>query len=112
MKLLQPIELFQHCLKTNAPKQCRLLGLDVGNKYVGLAVSDPHNRTAAPLRYENTFLLISIFIQRHCHHCVQFLMFYWNLLLFTLVLEFTACCFCPMRAFPLPFLLLSYDDLI
>ena len=54
MKLLQPIQLFQHCLKTNAPKQGRLLGLDVGVKYVGLAVSDPHNRTAAPLWYENT----------------------------------------------------------
>ncbi|XXG63875.1 hypothetical protein AAC387_Pa05g1969 [Persea americana] len=49
MKLLQPIQLFQHCLKTNAPKQGRLLGLDVGVKYVGLAVSDPRNITAAPL---------------------------------------------------------------
>ncbi|RWR96385.1 putative pre-16S rRNA nuclease isoform X3 [Cinnamomum micranthum f. kanehirae] len=49
MKLLQPIELFQLCLKTNAPKQGRLLGLDVGVKYVGLAVSDPCNVTAAPL---------------------------------------------------------------
>ncbi|GKV23119.1 hypothetical protein SLEP1_g32892 [Rubroshorea leprosula] len=30
----------------------RLLGVDVGNKYVGLAVSDPCNKIASLLRYD------------------------------------------------------------
>ncbi|XP_020257690.1 putative pre-16S rRNA nuclease isoform X2 [Asparagus officinalis] len=48
MKLVKPAELFQMLLKTCAVEQGRLLGLDVGNKYVGLAVSDLENKIASP----------------------------------------------------------------
>ncbi|KAG9455753.1 hypothetical protein H6P81_000261 [Aristolochia fimbriata] len=49
MKLMRPIDLFQQALKNNKPVQGRFLGLDVGVKYVGLAISDPHNKIASPL---------------------------------------------------------------
>ncbi|CAI9094043.1 OLC1v1029692C1 [Oldenlandia corymbosa var. corymbosa] len=48
MKYLKPIQLFQELLKTNQHKTNRLLGLDVGDKYVGLAISDVHNKVASP----------------------------------------------------------------
>lgn len=49
MKYVKPITLFHDLLKTSSPGQLRLLGLDVGNKYVGLSVSDSHNKIASPL---------------------------------------------------------------
>ncbi|XP_059661776.1 uncharacterized protein LOC132307911 isoform X2 [Cornus florida] len=49
MKYMKPFNLFHDLLKTNALKQGRLLGLDVGDKYVGLAVSDIDNKIASPL---------------------------------------------------------------
>lgn len=49
MKLVKPFDLFQMVLKANNLER-RLLGLDVGHKYVGLAVSDPQNQIASPLR--------------------------------------------------------------
>ncbi|OVA17058.1 Resolvase [Macleaya cordata] len=49
MKYVKPITLFHDLLKTNTLERGRLLGLDVGNKYVGLAVSDPQNKIASPL---------------------------------------------------------------
>ncbi|KAK2989111.1 hypothetical protein RJ640_018900 [Escallonia rubra] len=49
MKYMKPINLFKELLKPNALRQGRLLGLDVGDKYVGLAVSDVHNEIASPL---------------------------------------------------------------
>ncbi|XP_017696784.1 putative pre-16S rRNA nuclease isoform X2 [Phoenix dactylifera] len=49
MKLVKPIELFQKFLKSGSKEQGRLLGLDVGQKYVGLAVSDTCNKIASPL---------------------------------------------------------------
>ncbi|XP_042502116.1 putative pre-16S rRNA nuclease isoform X1 [Macadamia integrifolia] len=49
MKYVKPINLFHDLLKTNNLGQGRLLGLDVGHKYVGLAVSDPSNKIASPL---------------------------------------------------------------
>lgn len=48
MKLVKPVDLFQKLLKNGSMRQGRLLGLDVGNKYVGLAVSDTENRIALP----------------------------------------------------------------
>ncbi|EMS54529.1 Putative Holliday junction resolvase [Triticum urartu] len=51
MRLLKAEELFQKLLEGGSKKQPRLLGLDVGSKYVGLAVSDQKNRIALPLRY-------------------------------------------------------------
>lgn len=50
MRLLQAEELFRKVLEGSKTKKARLLGLDVGNKYVGLAVSDDQNRVALPLR--------------------------------------------------------------
>ncbi|KAJ6426599.1 hypothetical protein OIU84_022237 [Salix udensis] len=49
MKYVRPLSLFHDLLKTSAINQGRLLGLDVGDKYVGLAVSDPLNKIASPL---------------------------------------------------------------
>ncbi|KAL2543674.1 Polynucleotidyl transferase [Forsythia ovata] len=49
MKYLKPLNLFQELLKSNEIKRSRLLGLDVGDKYVGLAVSDVDNKIASPL---------------------------------------------------------------
>ncbi|KMT07886.1 hypothetical protein BVRB_6g145830 isoform A [Beta vulgaris subsp. vulgaris] len=49
MKHMKPLSLFQDLLKTNALERGRLLGLDVGDKYVGLALSDPENKIATPL---------------------------------------------------------------
>ncbi|KAJ3696170.1 hypothetical protein LUZ60_001547 [Juncus effusus] len=49
MKQVKPLELFKQVLKTGLPKQRRLLGLDVGCKYIGLAVSDPQNKIASPV---------------------------------------------------------------
>ncbi|XP_057978327.1 uncharacterized protein LOC131164837 isoform X2 [Malania oleifera] len=49
MKYVKPLKLFSELLKKDAIQQRRLLGLDVGNKYVGLAVSDPLNIVACPL---------------------------------------------------------------
>uniref|UniRef100_A0A1D1XU19 Putative Holliday junction resolvase n=1 Tax=Anthurium amnicola TaxID=1678845 RepID=A0A1D1XU19_9ARAE len=48
MKLVKPIDLFQNAMKI-LPERRRLLGLDVGNKYIGLAVSDIKKRIASPL---------------------------------------------------------------
>ena len=48
---MRPINLFQDLLKLKASERGRFLGLDVGDKYVGLAVSDYHNQIASPLRY-------------------------------------------------------------
>ncbi|KAF1002076.1 uncharacterized protein LOC141702362 [Apium graveolens] len=50
MRYVRPINLFQDLLKLKASQRGRFLGLDVGDKYVGLAVSDYHNEIASPLR--------------------------------------------------------------
>lgn len=57
---MKPLTLFHDLLKSNAVERGRLLGLDVGDKYVGLAVSDPRNKIASPLRYVNFWYLLII----------------------------------------------------
>uniref|UniRef100_A0A2N9J360 YqgF/RNase H-like domain-containing protein n=1 Tax=Fagus sylvatica TaxID=28930 RepID=A0A2N9J360_FAGSY len=49
MRYVKPLNLFNDLLKLKDVKRGRLLGLDVGDKYVGLAVSDTHNKIASPL---------------------------------------------------------------
>nr|KJB25832.1 hypothetical protein B456_004G211600 [Gossypium raimondii] len=49
MQYVKPLHLFQNLVKSNASQGGRLLGLDVGDKYVGLAVSDLDNKIASPL---------------------------------------------------------------
>lgn len=49
MKYVKPLNLFSDMLKTKGVERGRLLGLDVGDKYVGLAISDTHNKIASPL---------------------------------------------------------------
>ncbi|ERN14642.1 uncharacterized protein LOC18442907 [Amborella trichopoda] len=49
MRFAKPIDLFQKLLESNKIAEQRLLGLDVGNRYVGLAISDPDNKIASPL---------------------------------------------------------------
>nr|ACN35102.1 unknown [Zea mays] len=52
MRLLQAEELFRKVLEVGSKnKAARLLGLDVGSKYVGVAISDEKNRVAMPLRF-------------------------------------------------------------
>lgn len=48
---MKPLRLLGDALKTKSSVPGRFLGLDVGDKYVGLAVSDPSNMIASPLRY-------------------------------------------------------------
>lgn len=50
MRFVKPLQLFLDLTKTTKGKQGRLLGLDVGDKYVGIAVSDLDNKVASPLR--------------------------------------------------------------
>ncbi|XP_024031624.1 uncharacterized protein LOC112094575 [Morus notabilis] len=49
MRYVNPLRLFQDLLKTDGFERGRLLGLDVGSKYIGLAVSDINNKVASPL---------------------------------------------------------------
>ncbi|XP_050377904.1 uncharacterized protein LOC126795125 isoform X2 [Argentina anserina] len=47
MKYVRPLNLFMDLHK--AKPRGRILGLDVGDKYVGLAISDPSNKIAHPV---------------------------------------------------------------
>lgn len=58
MRYVKPLSLFQDLLKTDVLERGRLLGLDVGSKYIGLAVSDINNKIASPLRYFFFFFLL------------------------------------------------------
>ncbi|KAL5710724.1 hypothetical protein ACHQM5_021254 [Ranunculus cassubicifolius] len=49
MKFVKSAALFRDVLKSSSPERGRFLGLDVGNKYVGLAVSDSRNKIASPV---------------------------------------------------------------
>ncbi|KAJ4722238.1 Polynucleotidyl transferase, ribonuclease H-like superfamily protein [Melia azedarach] len=49
MKYVKPLKLFDEMMKRKVSKRGRLLGLDVGDKYVGLAISDSNNKIASPL---------------------------------------------------------------
>ncbi|PON84594.1 Polynucleotidyl transferase, ribonuclease H-like superfamily protein [Trema orientale] len=49
MRYVKPLSLFKDVLKTDGLERSRLLGLDVGSKYIGLAVSDINNKVASPL---------------------------------------------------------------
>ncbi|KAK6137608.1 hypothetical protein DH2020_028634 [Rehmannia glutinosa] len=49
MKYLKPLKLYHEVLKSNELRRSRLLGLDVGFKYVGLSLSDADNKIASPL---------------------------------------------------------------
>ncbi|KAK0600493.1 hypothetical protein LWI29_015509 [Acer saccharum] len=49
MKCVKPLNLFDELLKRKVTERGRLLGLDVGDKYIGLAISDPKNEKASPL---------------------------------------------------------------
>ncbi|KAL3652667.1 hypothetical protein CASFOL_002348 [Castilleja foliolosa] len=64
MKYLKPMRLYNELLKSNELKRSRLLGLDVGDKYVGLSLSDANNKIASPLSVlvrtkQNTALIAS-----------------------------------------------------
>ncbi|XAR54977.1 hypothetical protein NMG60_11030332 [Bertholletia excelsa] len=49
MKYVKPLNLFHELMKLSSSQRGRLLGLDVGDKYVGLAVSSGNNKIASPL---------------------------------------------------------------
>ncbi|XP_014520177.1 uncharacterized protein LOC106777161 isoform X1 [Vigna radiata var. radiata] len=48
MRYMKPLQLFQHLSNSTRNQRGRLLGLDVGEKYVGLALSDFDNKIASP----------------------------------------------------------------
>lgn len=52
MRFVKPLNLYQELLKLRAVDRGRFLGLDVGDKYIGLAVSDFDNKVASPLRFK------------------------------------------------------------
>lgn len=45
---MKPLQLFHDLVKTTQKERGRLIGLDVGDKYVGLALSDFDNKIASP----------------------------------------------------------------
>lgn len=49
MKEVVPVALFRKLYRLRNTQKARLLGLDVGQKYVGLAVSDVTNQSTSPL---------------------------------------------------------------
>ena len=51
MKYVKPLRLFEQMLRRKVSKRGRFLGLDVGDKYIGLSISDHNNKIASPLRY-------------------------------------------------------------
>jgi len=55
---VKPLQLFQDLKNSTQTQQGRLLGLDVGEKYVGLALSDFDNKIASPFRYHVFALLL------------------------------------------------------
>ncbi|KAK9927214.1 hypothetical protein M0R45_024409 [Rubus argutus] len=68
MKYVRPLNLFLDLHRTKALQSGgRFLGLDVGDKYVGLAVSDLDNKIASPLsvllRKKSTLSLMAIDFQ-------------------------------------------------
>nr|KYP67284.1 Putative Holliday junction resolvase [Cajanus cajan] len=48
MRYIKPLQLFRDLMNTTQNQRGRLLGLDVGDKYVGLALSDFDNKIASP----------------------------------------------------------------
>lgn len=60
---MKPLSLLGNVLKTKGSVPGRFLGLDVGDKYVGLAISDPSNMVASPLRYLSLLFHLSLKIQ-------------------------------------------------
>lgn len=66
MRYVKPLSLFQDVLMAHTKKKGRLLGLDVGDKYVGLAVSDSSNKIASPLRYCHSCALYRTLAKMNC----------------------------------------------
>lgn len=67
MKYLKPMKLYQQLLRSDKVTRGRLLGLDVGDKYVGLSISDADNKVASPVRL--TLILLPIpfcFCKKKC----------------------------------------------
>jgi hypothetical protein len=60
MKYVKQLELFQILFKNGKLGTGRLLGMDVGDRYVGLAVSNHLNEIASPHRYGFTLLLLTV----------------------------------------------------
>ncbi|XP_057447878.1 uncharacterized protein LOC130739569 isoform X2 [Lotus japonicus] len=48
MRFVQPLQLFHNLAKATQKERGRLIGLDVGDKYVGVALSDFDNKIASP----------------------------------------------------------------
>ncbi|KAI8031686.1 hypothetical protein LOK49_LG01G02087, partial [Camellia lanceoleosa] len=59
MKYVKPFNLFHDLMKTKPLERWPLLSLDVGDKCVGLTVSDTNNKIVSPLRYETLLNTIS-----------------------------------------------------
>ena len=51
MKFVKPLTLFKESLKTEGPRRRRLIVLNVGDKYLGIAMSNITNVFAIPLGY-------------------------------------------------------------
>lgn len=52
MKYVKPLKLFHNVLERKVSERGLLLGLDMGDKYIGVAVSDSKYEIASPVRYE------------------------------------------------------------
>lgn len=65
MKEVVPVALFRKLYRLRNTQKARLLGLDVGQKYVGLAVSDVTNQSTSPLRSVVFVYLILVAVPTH-----------------------------------------------
>ncbi|KAK6137493.1 hypothetical protein DH2020_028746 [Rehmannia glutinosa] len=95
MKYLKPLKLYHEQLKSNELRRSRLLGLDVGFKYVGLSLSDADNKIASPLsvlvRKKTNIDLIAADFQNLVSTCSFFhlvMQYSFSLCVFAALLEF------------------------
>ena len=75
MNCLKPVDfytkIFKDILRIKDSKHGRLLGLDVYENYVSLAVSDPNNLIAVPLRYHIHLLLYYVSSLLYSHFSIS-----------------------------------------
>jgi len=71
MRYVKPLQLFQDLTNSSQKQRGRLLGLDVGEKYVGLALSDFDNKIASPFTYHyfTIFLKHNALLFPNTKHC-------------------------------------------
>lgn len=103
MKYVKPLTLFEQMLMKKVSEHGRFLGLDVGDKYVGLSISDSNNKIASPLRYN--FLTayecvninkLKLFLNSECYNLIStqdgpLLPFFYSFCYFVYNMDYSQC---------------------